>query len=489
MDASAKTLLGGRYKLSGEFARSASVARGWDRWLDRAVFIKIFANAKIDGCAAKRHFIDSAQALIRIEHPNIEALLDFGATDDGAPYHVMGEVGVDLATLAATEGRMTWARVRGIVLDVIAGVAALHRHRIVHGDISPHTIALMGTTARLVEFGAAELCEDDPTVEQRDVDVRGIAALAFALLTGLDPIGRTAVTLDAALDQTKAPPRVRAVLLRVLTQPHAIELGTLRRQLAGESRYGGMRARLSYVADGAAAVAAAAMLSIGLWSGIASSESPLDPSVLAGLVCDDSAGASVASIDGIEAPARSLAQPVEREPEAIVDEPPSFAVAIVDAQPSFTDGRARVAVGSEARRKSVTVHSRRINLDRELSPELLVERGIDLTHGRPTPDDDPRLPIVDGPVRARALFEAACARDYGKGCHMLGVQIAEGMVADDGAGPAEHYRRGCDLHYHRSCAALADLARAGDIDADADLLEAKACLLAGAGSSFCRPHT
>ncbi|HVI00218.1 MAG TPA: hypothetical protein VM869_15985 [Enhygromyxa sp.] len=160
----------------------------------------------------------------------------------------------------------------------------------------------------------------------------------------------------------------------------------------------------------------------------------------------------------------------------------------VTLEPRFESARAHTQVGSEAQRKGVSMHSERFEGRRGLSPAVLVQRGIDLTHGRPTSEDDPRLPIVDGPIRARALFEAACARDYGKGCHMLGVQIAEGMIPDDGTGAAGYYRRGCALDYHRSCAALAELARAGQIVADADLLEAKACLLAGPRSSYCLPR-
>src|SRR5690606_28040671 len=148
------------------------------------VFIRILSNVKIDDCVAKRHFVDSAQALIRIEHPNVETLLDFGATDEGAPYHVMRAAGVDLATLMAREGSLAWTRVQTIMLDVIPGVAALHRERIIHGDVSPQAIALIGETARLVELAEAELCEHELTLEERRVDVRGIAALTFILLTG-----------------------------------------------------------------------------------------------------------------------------------------------------------------------------------------------------------------------------------------------------------------------------------------------------------------
>lgn len=513
MARSSNSLLGGRYKLTGELARAASVQRGWDRWLDRQVFIKILARSRIDDCAGTQQFLASARALVRIDHPNVEALLDYGATEEGAPYHVMAEVGADLSTLIGTEGRVSWARARRILLDVIAGVHALHRRRIVHGDISPHTVALFGETARLIDFGDAEQREHDPSAEDLSVDVRGIAALGFTLLTGFGPKGRAWSGLAAALARVEAPQRVRTMLVRALVEPEAVELTTLRRALANEARV-----RWNDMVDAAAAVAAAAMLSIGLWSSVVSSagqDHEHNGLTLAassdGEACEHSFD-SIASIgssepsgsggariandsEAIDLDSRSIAAVHARQP---IDEAPAAA-----PQRRFESARARVQVGSEAQRSTaVTVHSERLELvrelppggrelppgGRELSPAALVERGIDLTHGRPTPADDPRLPIVDGPLRARALFEAACARNYGKGCHMLGVQIAESMIPDDGAGAAQHYRRGCALDYHRSCAALADLARAGQIVADADRLDAKACRLAGPDSSYCRPR-
>ncbi len=478
MARSAKPLLGGRYKLSGEQGGVASAHRAWDRWLNRPVFVKILPASKIGSLAAKRQFIDSAQALVRIAHPNVESLLDYGATDDGAPYHVMHDAEVELVPLGDGQP-LGWAQVRGILLDVTAGVDALHGQRIVHGDISLHSVALVGDSARIVDFTDAGLNQHDLAPEEFCDDVRAIAALGYRLLTGHGSTGRAPLAIEAALARTDAPPRAQATLLRVLTSQF-VELEQLRGGLTDESR-ASLRP-WSGVVNAGAAVAAAAMLSIGLWSSISvSAQAVVDTSMLA-LVCEPQLGATESLLS--MSLGRAASPDTSAEPDAHSE---STSGASAATQSSFEAARARVEVGAEGRRKRTVVHSKRFDLHQELSAEHMVERGIDLTHGRPNPEDDPRVPIVDGPKRARALFEAACARDYGKGCHMLGVQIAEGMVPDDGAGPAEHYRRGCALDYHRSCAALADLARAGEIVADVSLLDAKACLLAGPDSSYCLP--
>lgn len=500
MTPSVNTLLGGRYKLSGDLARVVSAQRAWDRWLHRPVFIKIFARTKIDGLAAKRRFIESAQALVRIDQAN---LLDYGATEDGAPYHVIRDEGLEHLSLADA-GALSWARVREVLLDVIAGVDALHCQRIVHGNISLHSVALIGDTARLVDFGDASVAEHELSPEQVADDVRGVAALGFRLLTGGAAIGRSVDELADALAKTDAPSSVRATLLEILTGAQAVELGSLRRDLDGDL----LRARgwgRSELVSAAATMAAALMLVIGLWSSFASFEAtsversptvhassselmceaglgPLGPgsisTVAMGLPMDLSMDLSTASADESTPSLGDEVTTVSSKPEP---KPQPHSDARFDA------ARASVEVGSTNTRKPTVVQTRRFDVDRDLSPALLVERGIDLTHGRPAAEDDPRLPVVDGPKRARALFEAACEQNYGKGCHMLGVQIAEGMTSDESADPAHYYRRGCALDYHRSCAALADLARAGEIIADVSLLDAKACLLAGPTSSYCLP--
>ncbi len=494
MSTVSKALLGGRYKLSGELARG-SAARAWDRWLDRTVYINIFCAGKIASPLAKRRFIDSTQALARIDHPNVAAPLDFGATADGSPYHVLPDAGVELTSLAGQA--RAWARARRVLLDVIAGLEALHRRRIVHGEVSRHAVALVGDRAQLVEFGDAQVLDHPPSAAELDDDARGVAALGFWLLTGASSTGRSPAALAAALAQTDAPTAARAALLHGLTTTTNVELAALREAIFGAPRARPDRLR-AQVVSAIAGVAATAMLSIGLWSSYASFQLGHTQAVdaaAAELACAAELGAELEP--SAPPPQRSTLARAELEPAALgarqPGAPPSSDAPGSDAPSSdaparFEASRARNLVGSEARRDAVVVQSKRFNLRHDLSPATLVERGIDLTHGRPTPEDDPRLPILDGPVRARALFQAACARDYGKGCHMLGVQLAEGMITDDDASAAEYYRRGCALDYHRSCAALADLARAGQIDADVSMLEAKACLLAGPGSSFCAPE-
>jgi TPR repeat protein len=475
--------------------------RAWDRWLNRHVDVKILPSLTIDGLEAKQRFIRSARALTRIDEPHVGSLLDYGATENGAPYHVMcTHSGLDLATLLSEDGRMAWARVESIVLGLIAGVEALHRRHVVHGEVALHNVVLADDgTATLVDLTEATLLDGPPTPEDLREDVHGVAVVGFSLLTGFGPLGRSPAALEAALAQTDAPARVRMALLSVLAGHPAYrpaDMPTLRRAFTAGARRSLPRSR-SRLSSALATAAAAAMLGIGLaamgdtlerpdWTH-QSYESPLalTSGTIDRCVFEGTGGKALAQLttnEGAEpTPSEALAS------EALASEV-SLAATLPRRQISagFVDGRARVEVGSDAASSPLEHQVERIDLYRELSPALLVERGIDLTHGRPTPADDPRAPVVDGPERARAMFAAACERDFGKGCHMLGVQIAEGMIVDaDDPDPAAHYRRGCELDYARSCGLLAELARAGSVPDEPGLLEAKACLLAGPGSRYC----
>jgi len=489
-------LLGGRYKLTGEIApgssclpRDSSCPReAWDRWLNRYVSVKILPGSKTETELAKRRFVASAGVLARLDHPHVEPLLDYGATADGAPYHVMpARQGPDLATVLAAEGHLDWARVQPILRGLIAGVAALHHQQVVHGEVALHTITLADERVQLVDFADAELTEQAGPVDLAG-DVHGVARVGFALLCGVDPGGRSPQALDTALAQTDAPPAVQAILRDVLVGEGAHALSELARVVsAGQAR---PRSRwISRVINSSAALAAATMLVVGTWSSLApapAAERGHPAAVVVELerLLDDAGSAGDASETHVlPAPVK----PVEPQPRLAAASEPEPSVELARAPQRLHTGRIRTAVMAESHADPITLQTMRFDLHGDLPSALLVERGIDLTHGRPTAEDDPRSPIVGGPERARPLFQAACDRNFGKGCHMLGVQIAERMLDDEqGAGPAAHYERGCELGYHRSCAALADLALAGLVTADATLLEAKACLLAGPRSSYCR---
>ena len=227
--------LAGRYELidpigSGGFA---TVFRGRDLWLGRLVAIKILLpNHSGDPVVAAR-FGREARSLAAISHPNVVAIHDVGGGDPASgsePFLVMDlcEDGSLADLLAASDlGRLEPDELIPILVDVAAGLDALHARGIVHRDLKPSNILLGDGRARIADLGIAlaepsELTARDTTVgtlaylapEQLAgepaspaSDVHGLGVTAYLGLTGSLP--RPAGSLAEIVAASRVPvPRV-----------------------------------------------------------------------------------------------------------------------------------------------------------------------------------------------------------------------------------------------------------------------------------------
>jgi hypothetical protein len=89
--------------------------------------------------------------LVRLKHPRIIDVYDFGVTAEG-PYYTMELLeGSDLGQLR----QLSCSDVCRHLRDVASSLALLHAQRLVHRDVSPRNIRLTADgTARLLDFGA-----------------------------------------------------------------------------------------------------------------------------------------------------------------------------------------------------------------------------------------------------------------------------------------------------------------------------------------------
>ncbi|HSO40553.1 MAG TPA: serine/threonine-protein kinase, partial [Labilithrix sp.] len=134
--------------------------------LDRLFAMKVLRRelAKDAGLAAR--FMQEARATAAIRHPSVVAINDFGTLDDGAPYFVMELlVGETLATYLRARGLLEPRVAASIARQIADALAAAHAASVVHRDLKPDNIFLVGAAVqrnpaddlRIVDFGAAKI--------------------------------------------------------------------------------------------------------------------------------------------------------------------------------------------------------------------------------------------------------------------------------------------------------------------------------------------
>jgi len=139
--------------------------------LDRMVAIKILPlELGEEGLQFAERFKREAQALAKLNHPNIVSVFDFGQTIKGQFYFVMEFVeGTDLHQVIRS-GQAGTEHVLGWVPQVCEALQYAHSKGIVHRDIKPANILIdLEGTVKVADFGLAKLAGDDTDQPQLTV--------------------------------------------------------------------------------------------------------------------------------------------------------------------------------------------------------------------------------------------------------------------------------------------------------------------------------
>ncbi len=129
---------------------------------DRTVALKVLAFHPLESAAdAFKRLRREARVAASVAHDNIVAVYDLGVAE-GLPFIEMELVrGVSLREHLRREGSLPPRQACRLCLQALAGLAAVHEHKIVHGDIKPGNILLDEEgRARLTDFGLSRFLEE-----------------------------------------------------------------------------------------------------------------------------------------------------------------------------------------------------------------------------------------------------------------------------------------------------------------------------------------
>jgi serine/threonine-protein kinase len=186
---------------------------------------------------ALARFKQEAEATALISSPHVVGVHDYGRTPDGRPFIVSDFlVGEELADRLQREGTLPVGEAVRIVRQICSGLAVAHANGVIHRDVKPENVFLVGAdedlTAKLLDFGISRFRKssgpaltrvgtalgtpDFMSPEQargkpvdHRADIYGVGVLLYVTLTGVMPFERDTPqeTLLALLEAEAPAPR------------------------------------------------------------------------------------------------------------------------------------------------------------------------------------------------------------------------------------------------------------------------------------------
>ena len=134
--------------------------------LKKRFAIKALLPAVAQSEEARLRFLREGEAAATISHPNVVAVTDVG-TEAGVPYLVMEYLeGQTLGDLLASRPVLGIEEAVGLLLPVVAAVAAGHDAGVIHRDLKPQNIFLCRgrfgeVTPKVLDFGVSKFTRED----------------------------------------------------------------------------------------------------------------------------------------------------------------------------------------------------------------------------------------------------------------------------------------------------------------------------------------
>ena len=263
------TTIADRYHLLRRIGQGgfATVYEALDRKLDKKVAVKVLSPRFAAKEEYRRRFVQEARAAARLRHRLLVDVTDHGVSPDGLFYFVMEHLqGISLGErLREQPGPLPWRQVVAITIEVVKALEVAHQHGIVHRDVKPGNVFLVGGVlegpdlqVKLLDLGIAKVhydVPDDEMPETREsqgapgtpeymapeqitggskgpsVDLYAVGILMYRLLTGALPftsktnwevlrmhVDDPPVPPCARAPEAAIPPALEAIVLRLMAK-------------------------------------------------------------------------------------------------------------------------------------------------------------------------------------------------------------------------------------------------------------------------------
>jgi diguanylate cyclase (GGDEF)-like protein len=153
----------GRYEVLEELGRGAMgiVYKAYDPLIERYVAIKTInlrVLSETERTEYETRFYQEAKAAGHLTHPNIVTIHDLGESGDVAYIAMELMEGRELQQMIHGKRRLLVTDALGIAIQVAAGLSYAHQRGVVHGDIKPSNIMLLGDNlVKIADFGIARM--------------------------------------------------------------------------------------------------------------------------------------------------------------------------------------------------------------------------------------------------------------------------------------------------------------------------------------------
>ncbi len=212
--------LGGRYEIVGllDCGGTSEVYLARDALAPLPVIVKMLTEEAARDMQHRERFILGARSSMSLDHPAIGRVFSVEIPPNEPPYLIMEALrGESLAEYLAREKKMSQPMALALACEVASGLVAAHKAGIIHRDIKPGNLYLVGPPGaphcvKIIDFGlskdlrnvgygpaslnlvlgtaqymAPEQVLADPVDERTDIYAFGV--VLFGMLTGTLPFG------------------------------------------------------------------------------------------------------------------------------------------------------------------------------------------------------------------------------------------------------------------------------------------------------------